>query len=124
AAAQRGGLGEARGPESGARARLDGTEPTLPDVPAERARAQEELRGHQSAIGLAEARLEATLAERDQLREALTRSEDECARLRSALETARSEDTRVEAALAEAKVEQQALSERLAEPEAAVARPT
>jgi chromosome segregation ATPase len=67
-----------------------------------------------------EARLEAIAAERDQLREALARSEAECARLRAAVDTAQAEDTRVRALLAEERTAQAHIAERIAAAEAAV----
>jgi CheY-like chemotaxis protein len=105
-----------------ARARLEATERILGDVTAERDRAHQEARGLKSAVALAEARLEGIAAERDQLREALARSEAECVRLRAALDTARSVDAQVEATLAAEKKEQVQLAARLAEIEAVVAR--
>ncbi|MGH7895899.1 MAG: response regulator, partial [Candidatus Binatia bacterium] len=115
-------LAEAQSLEAEARSRLDIAERVLSEVTAERDRAHEEARGHQSAFAHAEARLEAIAAERDQLREALARSEAECARLRTALEVARSEDARVEGLLSQERSEQTRLAERLAETEATVAR--
>ncbi len=115
-------LGEAQSHEAELRARLEVAERVLSDVTAERDRANEEARGHQSAITHVEVRLEAIAAERDQLREALARSEAECARLRSALESARSEDARVESLLSQERNEQARRGERLAEAEAAVVR--
>jgi CheY-like chemotaxis protein len=115
-------LADAQRVESEVRSRLEVAERVLDEVAAARDRASEEARGHQSAVARAEARFEAIAADRDQLREALSRTEAECVRLRNALQTAQSEDARVEALLADERARQAQLTERLAETEAAVAR--
>jgi CheY-like chemotaxis protein len=114
-------LAEAQSLEAEVRARLETADRVLVEVTAARDRANEEARGYQSGIAHAEARLEAIAAERDQLREALARSEAECARLRTALDSAQSEDARVGALLAQERTEQAELAQRLAAAEAAVA---
>jgi CheY-like chemotaxis protein len=122
AARREAALAEMQSLEVEARTRLEVAERVLAEVTAERDRAHEEARGRQSGLTQAEARLEAIAAERDQLREALARSEAECARLRTALDAAQSEDARVAGALAQERAEQARIAERLAETEAAVAR--
>ena len=115
-------LADAQRAELEMRSRLEAADHLLAEVTTARDHAHEEARTYQSAVGRAEARIEAIAAERDQLREALARSEAECARLRTALQSAQSEDLRVESLLADERAAQARLAERLAEADAAVAR--
>jgi CheY-like chemotaxis protein len=119
---QRTSITEAQTREAETRVRLEIAERRLAELSAEHERRADEARGHQGALAHAEARVETVAAERDQLREALARSEAECTRLHDALGAAQTQDARVEGELAREREEQTLLTVRLAETEAAVAR--